>query len=100
MKKLAEIIKDEILKKATEEKTIIEYELENKDVSDLQKACQYVYYGFYDEKAKKMKPSELLKYLQQKVETQKSQSKFYKSWTETRFPQAIELVQNWIKNNI
>lgn len=100
--KLAKIISKEILKEAAAnvEKTIAEYENEGKDISDLNRACQYVYYGFYDEKGKKMKPTELVKYLEEKIEKNKGKENFYSMYGKNRFPEALKLVNKWIQENI
>lgn len=98
--KLAKIIGQEILKQANTEKTILEYENEGKDITDLNKACQYIYYGFYNEKGNKMKPTELAKYIEEKIERSKGKDNFYSKWSKNRFPEALELVNKWIKKNI
>lgn len=93
-----------IIKQATnnsQEKTMKEYAEDGKDMKDYLKACQYVYYGFDTEKADKMTPSEIVKYLESRVSAQqKGEPKFNKVWVNSRFPEAIKLMNKWIAENL
>lgn len=89
------------IKSANKEKTMQEYENEGCDTTNLMKACQHIYYGFYDEIKNKWSPEKLLNYMEKRLDNAKNnpdEAKFEKNWATSRFPEAIELVKQFIEN--
>lgn len=89
------------IKAANKEKTMQEYEDSGCDTTNLMQACQHIYYGFYDEIKNKWSPEKLLNYMEKRLDNAKNnpdEAKFEKNWATSRFPEAIELVKQFIEN--
>ena len=67
-----------------------------KDVGKLDKAMQYVHYGFKEEKGNKMSPQQLLDFLEKRVKESDKDKNFGDRWAKSRFPEAIKLVKEYI----
>lgn len=81
-------------KEAADDLTIAQLEEQGIDVTNLFRACQHVYHGFYEERGKKMTPEKLLKFLEKGVNT--TGDDFGARHQRERYPEAIKLVKEWL----
>lgn len=73
------------------EKTIGEMEKAGENVSHLKQAMQHVHYGFYEEKGKKMTPTQFKEFLKSEQEKNAGKNDYYANRTKQRYPEAEKL---------
>ena len=77
--------------KTVKEKTIGEMEKAGENVSHLKQAMQHVHYGFYEERGKKMTPTQFKEFLKSEQEKNAGKNDYYANRTKQRYPEAEKL---------
>lgn len=95
-KHLQKLNKKDTEKKAPNGQTIGQLRESGKDVGKLDKAMQHINYGFYEEQGKNMTPQQLVDYLQGEIDKSYGKKDYYSSRVQTRYPEAIKLVKEYI----
>lgn len=89
--KAFEALSNEKAKPAKKEKTIGEMEEAGENVSNLKQAMQHVHYGFYEERGKKMTPTQFKEFLKSEQEKNAGKNDYYANRTKQRYPEAEKL---------